>query len=76
MANKPTVYQFRVSGHLEKRWELWFDDLTIANHAAPDGALTTTLTGPVGDQAALYGILARLRDLGVTLLSVQSWTEP
>jgi hypothetical protein len=58
--------QIRVRGHLDPRWSAWFDGLTIAHE--PDG--DTTLTGPVADQAALYGLLSRARDLGLTLVSV------
>jgi hypothetical protein len=64
-------YEFRVAGHLDDEWSAWFDNLTISRH--PDG--TSTLTGPVTDQAHLHGILARLRDLGGTLLSVQAQTH-
>jgi hypothetical protein len=59
-------YQIRVRGHLDQRWSVWFDGLTISHE--PDG--DTTLTGPVADQAALYGLLSRVRDLGLTLVSV------
>ncbi len=63
------TYQLRVAGHLDDRWSAWFgDDLTIVRY--DDG--TCTLTGPVADQAQLHGILARLRDLGATLLSVRT----
>jgi hypothetical protein len=72
MDNRPILYQIRIAGHLEKRWELLFDSFAIDNETAPDGTLTTTLTGLVIDQAALYGTISRLRDLGVTLVSVQS----
>jgi len=62
------AYEFRVAGHLDDRWSSWFGDLTIASH--DDG--TCTLTGPVADQAQLYGVLARLRDIGATLLSLHA----
>lgn len=62
------AYEFRVAGHLDDRWSSWFGDLTIACH--DDG--TCTLTGPVADQAQLHGILARLRDIGATLLSLRA----
>lgn len=62
----PVCYQIRVAGHLDRHWAVWFDGLAISH--APDG--TTTLTGPVADQAALYGLLGRARDLGLTLLAV------
>ena len=61
----------RVSGHLDPHWSAWFAGLTLAHDA--DG--TTTLTGAVADQAELHGILSRIRDLGVTLISVTP-TEP
>jgi hypothetical protein len=61
-------YEIRVVGHLDDDWSAWFDNLTITHHA--DG--TSTLTGPITDQAQLHGILARLRDVGSTLLSVHA----
>jgi len=61
------AYRIRIRGHLDSGWSTWFDNLTISGD--DDG--TTTLTGPLVDQAALYGLLGRLRDLGATLLSVQ-----
>ena len=60
-------YRLRIRGHLDPDWSSWFDDLTITQE--DDG--TTTLTGPLVDQAALYGLLGRLRDLGATLLDVE-----
>jgi len=62
----PTYYQIRVQGHLDQRWSAWFDNLTIQHD--PDGG--TTLAGPVADQAALYGLIEKARDLGLTLLAV------
>jgi hypothetical protein len=62
------TYQLRVAGHLDERWSAWFGELTIARD--DDG--TCTLTGPVADQAQLHGILARLRDIGATLLSLRA----
>ena len=64
----PEQYRVRILGHLDPAWSDWFDDLAIAQEE--DG--TTTLTGPLVDQAALYGLLSRLRDLGATLLAVES----
>lgn len=61
-----TRYDIRVAGHLDERWSAWFDDFTI--RADPDGA--TTITGSVDDQSALHGVLTRVRDLGLELLSV------
>jgi hypothetical protein len=60
------VYEIRVQGHLDGRWSTWFGGLTVEHDA--DG--TTTLRGPVVDQAELHGLLAQVRDLGVVLLSV------
>jgi hypothetical protein len=59
-------YQITVKERLEDSWSAWFDGLTIT--AGPDG--TTLLAGAVRDQTALYGLLAKLRDLGLTLLAV------
>jgi hypothetical protein len=63
----PTHYHLRVQGHLDDHWAAWFGDLTLTH----DGDGTTTLRGSVADQAELHGLLARIRDLGVTLISVQ-----
>ena len=60
------VYQIRLQGYLGPQWIDWFGDLTITR--ADDG--NTLLTGPIVDQAALYGLLKRVRDLGIPLLSV------
>ena len=59
-------YQITVKEYLEAGWSAWFDGLTITH--ASDG--TTTLVGEVRDQTALYGLLAKLRDLGLTLVAV------
>lgn len=61
------VYQIRVQGHLDARWLHRFEGLTIT--LTPAGE--TILTGPIADQAALYGVLNRVRDLGLDLISVQ-----
>jgi hypothetical protein len=63
----PTTYAIRVDGHLDDHWCSWFDGLTLARNS--DG--TTTLTGSV-DQAQLHGTLARLRDIGATLLDLHT----
>ena len=62
----PAVYQLRVAGRLDQHWSPWFGGLTLTHE--DDGS--TSLTGTVTDQAELHGLLARVRDLGVTLLSV------
>ena len=64
--SRPMVYQIRIKGHLGRRWTDWFEGLTISLEDNGD----TLLTGPVVDQAALYGLLRKVRDLGVPLLSV------
>ena len=63
---QPTIYQIRVQSHLGSDWADWFDGLTIALEDNGD----TLLTGPVIDQAALHGLLKKVRDLGMPLLSV------
>jgi len=62
----PIVYEIRIKGHLDKRWAGWFGGLTITLEEGGD----TRLTGPVVDQAALHGLLRKVRDLGMSLLSV------
>ena len=64
-------YEIRLKGHLEARWVQWFDGLAIT--LEENGK--TLLSGPLADQAALHGILKKVRDLGLTLLSVNS-VEP
>ena len=65
------TYRIRVSGHLDDRWSDWLGDLVI--HLQEDG--TTLLVGPVVDQAALHGVINRIRDLGLPLLSVRRVVE-
>jgi len=60
------TYQIRVRGHLSSRWAEWFDGLTIENQ--PNGE--ALICGPVADQAALHGLLVRVRDLNLPLISV------
>jgi hypothetical protein len=60
--------EIRVKGQINQHWSEWFDGLTIS-HSAPDDTL---LTGLVADQAALYGVISRLRDLGLSLCSLRS----
>jgi hypothetical protein len=60
------LYEIRLKGHLNNRWADWFEGLTITLEKDGD----TLLTGPVVDQAALHGLLKRVRDLGMPLLSV------
>jgi len=63
----PAGYRLRVDGHLDDHWSAWFGDLTLTHHS--DG--TTSLSGAVADQAALHGLLMKVRDLGVILISVE-----
>ena len=63
---KQEVYQIRVKGILDTRWSDWFGGLTIAPQANGE----TLMTGPVTDQAALHGLLNKIRDIGLPLLSV------
>jgi hypothetical protein len=64
--SEPGLYEIRIKGHLDGRWSDWFEGLTISLEDNGD----TLLTGPVVDQAALHGLLKRVRDLGITLVSV------
>ena len=59
-------YEIRLKGHLEPRWAGWFDGLTLTQ----EGDGTTVLSGSVADQAALYGLLGKVRDLGLPLIAV------
>ena len=65
--DEPTVYQIRVQGALQNKWSGWFDGFAIAPHVGGE----TVLTGPVADQAALHGLLSKIRDLGLPLLSIK-----
>jgi hypothetical protein len=69
--DSPTLYQIRVKGHLDETLESWFEDFTIANQEDGDALLT----GHIQDQAALHGILNRISNLGLTLISVNSVPE-
>jgi hypothetical protein len=64
--DQPMAYQITIKGHLGDQWSDWFEGLTITMEDNGD----TLLTGPVVDQAALYGLLKKVRDLGMPLISV------
>ena len=67
-ADRSVFYRIRIQGHLGKQWATWLDGLTLT--LEEDG--NTLLSGPVADQSALHGILKKIRDLGMPLLSVNS----
>ena len=62
----PTDYRIRLKGHLDPKWSAWFEQMVVS----ADGG-DTILTGSVADQAALHGLLIRIRDLNLTLLAVE-----
>ena len=64
--NPPMVYRIRLKGYLDSQWTAWFEGVTITQ--TDNGE--TVLTGPVSDQAALYGLLRKVRDLGLPLIAV------
>jgi hypothetical protein len=64
--HEPRLYEIRLKGHLDARWTDWFEGLSFTYES--DG--TTILSGPVVDQAALYGLLRKVRDLGLPLIAV------
>ncbi len=67
----PACYKIRVKGHLSEQWANWFDGLTLEN--LPDGH--AVLCGRLPDQSALYGVLNSIRDIGLTLISVNCVEE-
>lgn len=67
-ANQPVVYEIRIKGHLNPEWADWFEGLTLTLQENGE----TRLTGPVIDQAALHGLLKKVRDLGLPLLGVNA----
>jgi hypothetical protein len=69
--SQPAAYRIVVEGRLDKSWSAWFDDMALAAEYTEDGTTVTTLTGTVRDQPALHGLLARFRDLGLSLLLVE-----
>lgn len=66
----PATYQIKVSGHLDQSWSAWFNGMTITYDSGSDDVPTTTLTGLVADQSALRGILSKIWDLNLVLISL------
>jgi hypothetical protein len=65
-------YEIRIEGSLGKMWSAWFEGMSIQQETAPgDGQSITLIAGPVEDQPALHGLLSRIRDLNLTLVSVK-----
>jgi hypothetical protein len=69
-ADRPAHYEIRVHGVLDHHWSSWFDGLQVSSDAPGQ----TLITGPIVDQAALHGLLAKVRDLGLPLLSVRQFS--
>ena len=68
--DRQEVYQIRVKGLLDNKWSDWFNGMNIASEIQSDGSPITKLTGAVIDQVALHGILSKIRDLNLELISV------
>ena len=64
------VYQIKVQGHLDPSWEDWFNGMTVASEDEGNDTPSCTLTGPIADQSALRGMLSKIWDLNMTLISV------
>ncbi len=64
------VYEIKVKGHIDEAWSSWFEDMAITTSFAEDGTPVTTFTGQLIDQATLHGVLARIRDIHMPLISV------
>lgn len=69
--HEPAIYQIRVEGVLDRGWSQWFGAMVITTECG-----ATLLTGPVRDQAALHGLLGRIRDLGLSLVLVERIDGP
>ena len=69
--DQPATYCIRVQGRLDENWSDWLGGMAVAITCDGDGPPTTILTGAVADQAALHGLLNRIRDLGLPLLKVR-----
>ncbi len=71
---EPVVYHITVEGRLDAGWAEWFDRMRVTTKETGAGVPTTTLTGPIADQSALRGILNKLWDLNLTVVSVMRET--
>lgn len=70
MSLEGSNYEICVKGHLDEQWVSWFEGLTIAHGFNQDGTPVTILSGAIPDQAALHGVLIKLRDIGIPILSI------
>ena len=68
--DQPAMYRIKVQGRLDEDWSDWFSGMSVTVECQKDGPTITTLTGTVPDQAALHGLINRIRDLGLPLLEV------
>ncbi len=64
------IYEICVKGHLDEQWVSWFEGFTITHGFSHEGLPVTKLSGSIADQAALHGVLIKIRDIGIPLLSV------
>jgi hypothetical protein len=70
--DQPQIYRIEVQGYLPERWSVWFEGMELeVDHNIEGGGKITAMIGAVPDQAALHGLLARIRDLGLVLLRVE-----
>jgi hypothetical protein len=68
----PDFYEIKVQGHLDSLWEQWFEGMTLLNvENGESGVACTLISGPVADQSALHGLLIKIRDLNMKLISVR-----
>lgn len=68
--HRPSVYRIVIQEPLEGDWAIWFDGMSVVVETSAQGALLTILTGPIADQAALRGLLAKIWDMNLTVISV------
>lgn len=69
--DQPGIYRIKIQGRLGPRIQARFDELNVAEETNPDGLPFTTISGRITDQAALHGLLARIRDLGLPLILIE-----